>query len=546
MGSDKGGRKNLRQHREDKPEYSWHFENNRLEFGMKDLTVSYSVESNGLTVKDKEGRHLVETLNGGVSFAPEALYSGESTLTFFKLNKGERVFGFGGRIYHPDRTGQSADIFSEKAGLHVGDYGGFPIPFFISTLGYGVFLNNPWPHVYIDMGKTKEDEWFLYTPGGEWDLFVIKGDSFAEIIGAYTQMTGKVPIPEKWQLGLWLSSTRSLVEANEAVDYAKRMHNEGYPCDAVVLDGSWRGGKRFASVYQEGKGYLANDFDWHPEFGDGAKMVKDLKNMGIQTVLHVNSRCYRKDTIDVYASKGWLRQVGQETVPMFLNKEAEDWYGTLLTPRIKEGVSAWWTDHSDRVSGELAPGIPSRNLFGAVWNRFLTDLMAENGVENHMSLSRGGGIGSQKYALSWPGDTGFGLERFEEDIWFCLNAGLAGFSLSGFDIGGFRTTNYYNTDEQAFAEAFSLENVCRRICPSFLFSPIPRIHNGSTVAKFPWFCPEETRALYKDCLTLRYELTPYIYSYAIHSHFTGEPILRPLVYHHMEDEKVYNIGILYG
>ena len=73
--------------------------------------------------------------------------------------------------------------------------------------------------------------------------------------------------------------------------------------------------------------------------------------------------------------------------------------------------------------------------------------------------------------------------------------------------------------------------------------PVPRIHNGDVgIAKFPWNCPEETRELYRQCLTERYMLTPYIYSYAIYSHLTGQPILRPLVYHHMTDERVYSVG----
>lgn len=527
---------------EDKAKYSWEFHDKTLAFDNNTMSVRYSSGSNEFTVKDKDDNILVETIYGGVKFAGEAEYSGESTLTYFKLDKEEEVFGFGGRIYHPNRTGKSADIFSEKAGLHFGDYGGFPVPFFISTKGYGVFFNNPWPHVYFDMGKTKADEWFVYSPGGDCDFFIIKGNNFEEILKNYTYITGRVTIPEKWMLGLWCSSILSLSEADQAVECAKRMHEEGYPCDAVVLDGSWRGGKNFFNVYMERKGYLTNDFNWHPEFGDGAKMINDLLDIDVKTVLHINSRSFTMNTIEEYAPKGLLRVVGEETVPMLLDEAGEKLYAEFLTPRIKENVAAWWTDHSDRVSGELKSGIPSRNLFGVVWNRFLQDLMAKNGVNKHMSLSRGGGIGSQRYALPWPGDTGFGLNRFEEDIWFCLNAGLAGFSLSGFDIGGFTSNSYYDTQEIAYEAAFNMENICRRVCPSFLFSPIPRIHNGSTVGKFPWYCPEETRALYKECLTKRYELTPYIYSYTVLSHYTGAPILRPLVYHHKDDKNVYNIG----
>lgn len=72
----------------------------------------------------------------------------------------------------PDRTGGTIDIFNVKVGLEQGDYGGCPIPYFISTNGYGLFFNNPWPHVYFDMGSTFEQEWFLHAPGGDFDMFV--------------------------------------------------------------------------------------------------------------------------------------------------------------------------------------------------------------------------------------------------------------------------------------------------------------------------------------------------------------------------------------
>lgn len=70
-----------------------------------------------------------------------------------------------------------------------------------------------------------------------------------------------------------------------------------------------------------------------------------------------------------------------------------------------------------------------------------------------------------------------------------------------------------------------------------MFMPVPRIHNHEvSLPKFPWFCPERSRSLYKDVLKYRYELTPYIYSTAIQSSIDGGPIVRPLGYHNISDE----------
>ncbi|MBQ8233907.1 MAG: hypothetical protein IJZ34_18585, partial [Lachnospiraceae bacterium] len=72
--------------------------------------------------------------------------------------------------------------------------------------------------------------------------------------------------------------------------------------------------------------------------------------------------------------------------------------------------------------------------------------------------------------------------------------------------------------------------------------PVARIHNGHGVAKLPWNCPESTQKLYRQCLEFRYSLIPYLYSCAIEAHRTGAPLIRPLIFYHMDDKKVYNIG----
>lgn len=517
--------------------YSSEFKDNCLHFSNKEMSLTYDFGTNEYEFTGNDGKLLIKTKNGGARFSEGAEYSGMKSLTDFERIGDERFFGFGARMYHIDRTGESADIFSEKGGAKVGDYGGFPVPYFISTNGYGVFFNNPWPHVYFDMAKSDENAWFINSPGGDYDIFVFKGDTPAEIIKSYTAVTGRNQMPQRWLMGYWCSSIR-FDEAENAVSDMTRMRNEGYPCDAIVIDGPWRGGKNFIRDYNSGWGYPSDDYNWHKDFGDGVGMIKKLKKQNIKTVLHINSCAFKSETAIPAIARGLLRQVKSETVPDVATERGLEFYKGFLEPRIKEGVSLWWTDHSDRVSGEVLPGIPSRNLFGVLWNKAITGIMAENGIKNSMSLSRGGGIGSQRYALPWAGDTEFGIHRFKEDIWYIINAGMAGFTLCGYDIGGFMRANKKSGD--ADAEQFDIDNVCRRICQSMIFCPMPRMHNGdSAKPKWPWNCPEKTRELYKDCLKFRYRLIPTIYSYAINGAKTGEPIIRPMYYKNLKDKRLY-------
>lgn len=497
-----------------------------------------------ISVLDCDGNCILQSQEGGFRFSEEEPeYGGARYLASFRIGD-ERFFGFGGRIMHPDRTGTSVDIFSEKVGKRSGDYGGCPIPFFMSTRGYGIFLNNPWPHVYFDMGKTDPDKWFVHAPGGDCDLFIIYGPEFPGILRHFTGMAGRIPVIPRWMLGYWCSSL-SFEKAGNVVDMAARLRQEEYPCDVMVLDGPWRGGPDFIRRYLETGDYPSNDLSWHPDFGDGVEMIEQLDDRGFKTCLHLNSRNFKPSTAERAVKAGLLRRQGEEVVARLTYPEAEEYYSGLLKPRIREGVDVWWTDHADRVSGEIREGIPSRNLFGPLWNRLLCEKMKENSGRNTLCLARGSGIGGQRYALPWPGDTRVGIDYFEEDIWFCLNAGLAGFPITSADMGGFSSTGDESaqTKDMLYSEAFSADNIQRRFCQSIFFIPAPRMHdNGTTLPRFPWNCLEEARPLYKEMLMLRYSYTPYIYSCAILASKTGEPILRPLVYHHRMDTECYAIG----
>ncbi len=518
--------------------YGYTLEDGVITFSNARLTLVFNMNTGEFGFRTAEGKTLVKTKNGGARFSETAAeYSGMRSYTEFERIGNERYAGFGARIYKPDRTGESADIFAEKGGARVGDYGGFPIPYFISSAGYGLFFNNPWPHVYFDMAKTDENEWFLHAPGGDYDLFVFCGD-IPEITRSYARIVGTNQFPKKWLMGYWCSSL-SFERAQGAIDDTFRMRQEGYPCDAIVIDGPWRGGVNFISAYTGGWGYPSDDYNWHPDFGDGPGMIRELKKQNIKTVLHINSCAFKPATAVPAISQGLLRQVKNETVPDVATPRGISFYKPFLIPRIRDGVTQWWTDHSDRVSGEVLPGIPSRNLFGALWNRVISETMAENGVPDHMSLSRGGGIGSQPYALPWAGDTQFGIRRFKEDIWYIINAGMAGFTLCGYDLGGFMRGAVETPPDEM---QFDVDNIARRFCQSIIFCPMPRMHNGqNSSAKWPWNCPEETRDLYRECLKYRYRFIPTVYSYAVNGARTGEPIIRPMYYTDMGNPALYAI-----
>lgn len=431
-----------------------------------------------------------------------------------------------------------ADMFAVKAGLYSGEYGGFPVPFFMSTRGFGVFVNNPWPHLFFDMGRTRADEWFVHGPGGDCDVFVVAGPEFADILGRFTRMVGRLPAPRRWWLGFWCG-TLSIARAAEALDACRKFRALGLPVDAIQIDGNRRGGPEFLQRYMLDGAYTSRDFNWHPDFGDGAAMVKELRALGIRTVLHVNSRPFSEETTAKGLAEGWLRKQGHETVVRVGDPTAEAKYRELIAPRNAEGIGCWLQDHGDRVSGEVLPGVPSRNLFGALWARATTVTGSDTGDPARVVFTRGAGIGGQRHCIVWSGDTQVGMDFCEEDIWYLLNAGLAGYPLSSCDLGGYM---FAHKNAAPHNIAFDPDNIARRLCQSLFFMPTPRTQDdGRDPAKFPWNCPPPIAKLYGEMLKLRYRMHPYMFSCLVHAARTGEPILRPLVYHYRQDRNCWTI-----
>jgi len=506
-------------------------------------------ESQGLfcDVDDESGAWFVRRANGtpllssigGIRFSTEAAeYSGERFVAAFDFPEDEHIYGFGGRVAPLCRRGQTADMFAVKTGRLSGDYGGFPIPYYISTKGYAVFINNPWPHLYFDMGATDPGQWWVYAPGGSFDLIVIDGPRIRDIVRRFTEIVGRTPEPQRWWFGFWTSAL-AFATADEVESVGNRLRDGNYPCDALVIDGPWRGGPEFLQKYMTDGEYPTNDLNWHPDFGDGPGMVKRLGEKGFKIVLHQNSRSWLKDTVDKGVKDGTIRQEGREAVVTFGTEAGEKFYHDAIRPRHEEGIGMWWLDHGDRVSGELLPGIPSRNTFGAMWAKCTQHCAEEDGVGRRLSLIRGACIGGQRSAIPWPGDTRFGIDYFMEDVWFCMNAGLSGFPVTSADLGGFMSAK---DSDPPHNTAYDEDNLARRLCQAILVLPVPRMHQcDSEPAKLPWNCPEHIQILYRQMLDERYRLTPYYYSYAVHASKTGDPIVRPLVYLYQNDPEALTI-----
>jgi alpha-D-xyloside xylohydrolase len=117
------------------------------------------------------------------------------------------------------------------------------VPFALSSLGYGFLWNNPSVGRAVLGMNTMSFEAFSTKA---LDYWIVAGDSPADIVEAYSDATGKVPMMPEYGLGFWQCKLRYQTQ-EELLEVAREYRSRGLPLDLIVIDffhwpkqGDWR------------------------------------------------------------------------------------------------------------------------------------------------------------------------------------------------------------------------------------------------------------------------------------------------------------------
>jgi alpha-D-xyloside xylohydrolase len=304
--------------------------------------------------RDAQGRLLTKTDHDSdnrftftpilpFSFVRRAADYSRSLDAVFTLSPGEKIFGCGESFTGLDKRGQKIVLWTDDANgiQNQGMYK--PIPFFLSSRGYGMFLHTSSP-VTCDFGNSFSGVNSLMLGDDELDLFVFLG-SPKEILDEYTQLTGKSPLPPLWSFGLWMS--RCTYSSGQQVrDVAAKLRENKIPCDVIHLDTGW-----FETDWR-------CDYQFSTSrFADPQKMIADLKSNGFHISLwqlpyFVPQNTLFNELVEknlvVRDAKGNLPD--EDAVLDFSNPKTVEWYQDKLAGLLKMGVGAIKVDF-----GEAAP-----------------------------------------------------------------------------------------------------------------------------------------------------------------------------------------------
>lgn len=521
----------------------------------KDKTWVYSKIKGGHQYKSKYGKLIIEEspyriimqdINGKMLTCTRRLMDNDSTQVkvipfnfikrgtdnsrsinpVFSIVPGEKIVGCGESFTSLNKVGQKVNLFVTDPQGPETEQMYKPVPFYMSSRGYGLFLHTAAP-VTCDFGATYVGANKIFMADETLDMFLFWGTP-KNILNEYTEITGKSPMPPLWSFGTWMSRITYFSE-KEGYDVAAKLRENKIPSDVIHFDTGW-----FETDWQ-------CDYQFSPSrFNNPQKMIDDLKKDGFhislwQLTYFTPKNKYFNEIIEkgmhVKNANGGMPY--EDAVLDFSNPETVKWYQHKLAGLLKMGVGAIKVDF-----GEAAPlngfyasgkgGLYEHNLYPLRYNKTVAEVTKQINGEN-IIWARSAWAGSQRYPIHWGGDAANTDMGMLSSLRGGLSFGLSGFSFWSHDIGGFVVS--------------CPEELYRRWLPFGFLTSHSRAHGAPP--KEPWLYNSSFVDAFRQSAELKYKLMPYVYAQAKRCTETGLPMLRALCIEYPDDAGAWLIDDQY-
>lgn len=433
------------------------------------------------------------------------------------------------------------------------------IPFYVSSLGYGFLWHNAAVgEVHFGSNTT---EW-VAEETRQLDYWITAGDTPAQILEAYTAVTGRVPMMPEYGLGFWQCKLRYYNE-EQVLQIAREYKKRDIPVDVLVIDyyhwprcGDWR---------------FDEEYFPHPE-----EMIRKIQDMGIKVMVSIWPQVdWRSENYEEMKQQGLLVK-SNSGIDVQMIFHGNNVFMDATNPRTREyvwekcrknyadlGIRTFWLDeaepefttydHAD-YRFHVGPVAQTGNIYPREYARLFYEGQKACGQEDIVNLIRCAWAGSQRYgALVWSGDIMSTYEDFRKQICAGIHMGLCGIPWWTTDIGGFHGGNIH---DEGFKELLI------RWFQFGTFCPVMRIHGCRlpgeqivnqagevrewTVAENEvWSYGEENEEIMVKFIRIRELMRDYTRSLMREAHETGAPVMRAFFYEFPEDAVCWEIRDAY-
>lgn len=452
------------------------------------------------------------------------------------LQSDTAVYGLGEKFTALNKRGQLVTSYVEDA-LGVNTELAYKnTPFAWSPEGWGLYVHTTANVQHgVGYGQWSHRSYGLVVEEQVLDVFLFAEDSPAELLRAYTDLTGKAPAVPLWSLGVWVSRAYYRTE-EEIMAAANELRDKDFPADVITFDG--RAWQDTPTRY---------NFEWDPSrYPDPARVVSQLKALDFKVccweypLVSVNNKDF-----EAMSAKGWfLKDQYGDTLRYAWDTSAKTSpFGNVLTPLPVSGIIdfthpdayAYWRDkHNELFAvgvdvmkvdfGEQVPaeavayngesGRLLHNVYPMLYNQCVYEASAGFHGDQACVWGRAGWTGSHRYPLQWGGDPQSDWEGLAGSIRGGLSWGMSGAPYHSTDVGGF-----YGK-EQPSGELYL------RWVQASIFSSHFRIHGIGM--REPWCFGPEIEQLARAQFKFRYRLIPYLMGAVEEAVRTSQPVMRAM------------------
>jgi len=470
---------------------------------------------------------------------------------------GEQIYGFGLQLKSLNQTAKKRTIRVNSDPLADTGDSHAPVPFYVSTAGYGILIDtlryamvNTGSHVKVGQGtpasggsapsgnvnelyKARELQGrycVVDVPVAKGvDIYVFGGPDLRTAVQRYNLFSGGGCLPPLWGLGVWYRGSTHH-NADGIMGLAKQLRDDRMPCDVFGLEPGWQS-QAYSCSYR-----------WSSErFPQPDEFLKNLQSLGYRPNLweHV----FVHPTAEIYEAlkpvSGDYEVWGGLIPDLSLPKAREIFAGFHDREFVAKGISGFKLDECDNSditpwfwsfpeAAEFPSGLDGEQMHSALGPLYQRTLLAPYRQRNQRTFCQV--RANHALAAPYPFALYSDLYDHRDFVRGVTTAGFSGLLWS-----------------PEVREGASVEDLLRRI-QAVALSPHALI-NAWYIKNPPWkqfatgqnnadeFLPEAdavTDAVRK-VFEVRMQLLPYLYTAFARYRFEGLPVCRALVMDYPDD-----------
>jgi alpha-D-xyloside xylohydrolase len=419
----------------------------------------------------------------------------------------------------------------------------YPVPFFVSTRGYAVWLDTTWYNVLDLAVAERPDAWraWMAAPALAYEVYLpIPGDARPwpyHLIDLFTATTGRPMVPPAWTYG----PRRRMGHGARVGDVSELQAMRDHDLAITAFDDAFhylpngttpemRAGLPAATAEAARLGYKVNGYFNSMFSSNPADPVAPLTQAGLAAGHFLRGA-------DGQAAESWII-TGTSRVNLYIldftSPAATTWYTDLFQLALDGGHVGWMYDFGeyvprDAVSVSGMTGEELHNLYPVLYQRAAHERLEASPLRGDwLTFVRSGYTGASRWSpMVWGGDPAASFDDADglpSMVRGGINMGIAGIPNWGGDIGGYHCI----TDT---AEAADGELLARWIQHGAM-TPNMQDQNacvgGDRSRKATIWTSPDAQAAWKTYARLHTRLQPYFLTLGHEAHRTGAPIIRHL------------------